>query len=72
MEMSFNMGDNMLLGFDSLVLYIHIYLNVFLKIYLFLAALGLCCIGWTLSSCSEWGLSFVVGMAFSLQWFLLL
>ena len=26
MEMSFNRGDNMLLGFDSLVLYIHIYI----------------------------------------------
>ena len=45
--------------------YIHIYLyRVFLKInkfiYLFMAALGLRCCVWAFSSCSEWGLLFVV------------
>ena len=28
--------------------------------FLFLAALGLCCCVWAFSSCSEWGLLFVV------------
>ena len=30
----------------------------FFLIYLFLAALGLCCCMWALSSCSDWGLLF--------------
>ena len=33
---------------------------VFLKIYLFLAVLGLCCCVWAFSSCGERGLPFVV------------
>ena len=37
------------------------YLSVCLFIYLFiLAALGLRCCAWAFSSCSEWGLLFVV------------
>ena len=32
---------------------------IYLFIYLFLAALGLCCCTWAFSSCSEWGLLFV-------------
>ena len=38
-------------------------------IYLFLAALGLCCFSRTLSGCSESGLVSVVVPSFSLQWF---
>ena len=37
-------------------------LRVFFKnkfIYLFLAALGLCCCAWAFSSCDEWGLLFI-------------
>ena len=42
-------------------------------IYLFLAALGLCCCTWAFSSCGEQGLLFLVVRAgFSLRWFLLL
>ena len=33
-------------------------INLF--IYLFLAALGLCCCAWAFFSCGEWGLPFVV------------
>ena len=33
---------------------------IYLFIYLFLAALGLCCCAWASSSCGEWGLLFVV------------
>ena len=33
---------------------------MYLFIYLFLAALGLCCCVQAFSSCSEWGLLFVV------------
>ena len=50
--------------------------TVFLKnlfIYLFLAALGLCCCAWAFSSCSEQGLLFPVRCTgFSLRWLLLL
>ena len=49
----------------------------FLKIlfvYLFLAALGLCCCAWAFSSCSEsgWGYSSLRCTGFSLRWLLLL
>ena len=41
----------------------HVYFILFylinLFIYVFLAALGLCCCAWAFSSCSEWGLLFV-------------
>ena len=43
-----------------------------LFIYLFLAALGLCCCAWAFSSCGEWELLFVEGVGFSLRWLLLL
>ena len=33
---------------------------IYLFIYLYLAALGLCCCAWAFSSCSEWGLLFIV------------
>ena len=36
------------------------WLSIYLSIYLFLAALGLCCCMWAFSSCSEQGLLFVV------------
>ena len=40
--------------------YQSIYLFIYYKlIYLFLAALGLCCCAWAFSSCGEWGLLFV-------------
>ena len=39
-------------------IYLFIYVNLF--IYLFLAALGLCCCSWAFSSCGERGLLFVV------------
>ena len=31
----------------------------YLFIYLFMAALGVCCCAWAFSSCGEWGLLFV-------------
>ena len=41
-------------------LFICYFLKINLSIYLFLAALGLCCCAWAFSSCGEWGLLFVV------------
>ena len=35
------------------------YINLFYFIYVFLAALGLCCCAWAFSSCSKWGLLFI-------------
>ena len=45
---------------------------VFKSIYLFLAVLGLRCCTQAFSSCSKWGLLFVVVRGFSLRWLLLL
>ena len=51
----------MLLFFSSIVLLLVLLLSHFyLFVCLFLAALGLCCCAWAFSSCSEWGLLFVV------------
>ena len=35
------------------------YVCIYVFIYLFMAALGLCCCAWAFSSCSEWGLLFI-------------
>ena len=44
----------------SVILSLILFLFIFNKfIYLFLAALSLCCCTWTFSSCGEWGLLFV-------------
>ena len=48
------------------------FLKINLFIYLFLAALSLCCCARAFSSCRERGLPFLVAGAFSLRWLLLL
>ena len=35
------------------------FFNLFILVYLFLAALGLRCCAWAFSSCGEWGLLFI-------------
>ena len=45
-------------GLEQLHLFKKIIL--FINIYLFLDALGLCCCAWTFSSCGQWGLPFLV------------
>ena len=57
------------LGFLSYAIDLYFYfcastILVFKKIYLFLAALGLCCCAWAFSSCSEWGLLFIAVFRF--------
>ena len=50
-----------------------VHLFSFKFIYLFMAALGLCCCAWVFSSCGERGLHSLLWRAgFSLQWLLLL
>ena len=39
--------------------FILIFIFLFLKFILFLAALGLCCCVWGFSSCGKWGLLFI-------------
>ena len=50
--------------YNSFFLILKILFKLFKKIiyfiYLFLAALGLCCCVWAFSSCGKWGLLFIV------------
>ena len=39
--------------------FIYLFIYLFIYVFTFLAALGLCCCTWAVSSCSEWGLLFV-------------
>ena len=50
--------DICLLPGPTMLLAVGFFFNRF--IYLFLAALGLCCCSWAFSSCGEWGLIFSV------------
>ena len=51
--------DGKLLGFFVVCLFLFFKLNLFIFIYLFLAALGLRCCARTFSNCSKQGLPFV-------------
>ena len=53
-----------------ILFFLRLFKNKFIN--LFLAVLGLCCCVWAFSSCSEWGLLFVVARRLLIWWLLLL
>ena len=52
-------SNNISIYFSYFYLFIYLFLKYILKIYLFMAALGLHCCARAFSSCREWGLLFL-------------